>query len=95
MSRSFAEYLTLASKKHYPKWDSSGLASQFIKHFESGQRIEVDDPIFGAKRGYVGVTTGWRPSFLLLSRVNCISSHILISDETKFLKTIRGKYREE
>lgn len=87
--RNFKEYLK--KKQQDLKFDSSELSKQYIPYFENGQRIEVD---FGyeIKRGYVGVTSGWKPSFILLLRSDSIGSSYLLNDSHKIVKTL-PKYK--
>jgi hypothetical protein len=64
---SFQQYLNRKRNQWGSKFDPSDLALQFVPYFENQQRIEVS---FGGgdfhKRGRVGITTGWKPCFLLL-----------------------------
>ena len=80
-------------KKHqYPdKFDASDLAPQFIPYYENQQRIEVKygDEIV---RGYVGVTPGWKPVFLLMLKSNSIGSRYTLSNKDQILKAL-PKYR--
>ena len=48
------------------KFDASDLDQRFVPYFNERRRIKVR--FFGTvtKQGTVGVTTGWRPVFLLL-----------------------------
>ena len=95
--KSFEEYLKRKRSmniEEYPiQFDASDLALQFVPYFESGQRIEVQFS-WEKMRGYVGVTTGWKPSFLLLSRCNSRSSSILLGSTDIILKVIPGKFRK-
>ena len=51
------------------KFDSSDLNNSFVEYYNNQARVEVD---FGyeVKRGRIGVTTGWKPCFLLMLRRN-------------------------
>ena len=73
MRRSFTEYLARKRKECVDKFDASDLNPDFIEYFENGARIEVENE-YQKRRGTVGVTTGWRPCFLLMARINCHSS---------------------
>lgn len=57
-------------RMYVDRFDESGLAPQFIEHYNTGYRIEVTTTYPNGetyvRRGRVGVTTGWRPAFLLL-----------------------------
>ena len=64
------------------------LASQFIDAFNNGRdyRIQVDFG-YGEKPvwGYVGVTTGWRPIFLLMRRRGQMGSRETLQQHHKIL----------
>jgi len=76
-----------------PNLDTAELYPQFQDAFISRQRVEVTGPIFGTRRGYVGITTGWRPAFILLhNSISRSSPDVLGKDET-ITARIPGKYR--
>ena len=62
------------------------LSRQFVPYYNSQQRIEVDTG-GTVLRGYVGVTTGWTPSFFLMLKANSIGSPWILSDSDKILRT--------
>ena len=80
--RSYNELIQRKRREHGEKFDPSGLAEQFKPYFETGQRIRVN---FGYETltGTVGVTTGWKPAFLLMRRVDSIGSPYLLSGTDK------------
>lgn len=86
-------YFAKKVSQYGEKFDPSDLSPKFIPYFESGQRIEVNLHAEGIKRGYVGVTTGWKPSFLLVARRGCAGSSILLTSEDQIIKVIPGMYR--
>ena len=61
----FDDFLNRKRQQHGDKFDPSLLAAKFVPYYNSGQRVVVR---FGEeyKRGTIGVTTGWRPVFILL-----------------------------
>lgn len=67
-------YLRSKLLKHGDKFDSSKLAPQFWPFFRTGTRIRVNfgyrlaDGSWEELTGTVGITTGWRPTFLLMRR---------------------------
>jgi hypothetical protein len=83
----FKDYLDRKKREHGEKFDTSNLNAMFIPFYENGQRIEVD---FGyeKKRGTIGVTTGWKPSFLLMLTKRSVGSSYLINKECKVVKII-------
>lgn len=68
-------------------FDTSELAPQFIQYFENGQRIEVETN-GEIKRGRVGVTTGWKPVFLLMLRRSDRGSSWVLGKDDKVLRVI-------
>lgn len=70
------------------KFDTSELCEKFIPYFESGQRIIIKDKWGKEYRGYVGVTTGWKPSFLLCFRSNSYSSWYTLNDNDTIVGTV-------
>jgi hypothetical protein len=79
----------LREKKHNGKdFDDSNLSKQFIPYFESRQRIIVKSKYGGEARGYVGVTTGWKPCFLLMHNTRSIGSSYCLSDADEIISTV-------
>ena len=72
--------------------DTSGLAPQFEQYYQSKQRIEVQFAYGENVRGYVGKTTGWKPSYLLLLKSNSSGSSYLLGHGDKIIATF-NKYR--
>lgn len=69
----YQEFIVRKRKEYGDKFDISNLDPRFIRYFESGQRIKVttcDMTITGT----IGVTTGWKPSFLLMRTTRSIGS---------------------
>ena len=86
----YIAYLKRQSKKYGDKFDPSNLAPQFAPYLYSGNRITVviGDEI---KRGYVCVTTGPKPVFLLLHRRNSIGSTNILTLNDKLLEVFPRK----
>jgi len=90
--KNFQSYLSKKRAEHGNKFDDSNLSKQFIKFYESAQRIEVEYSYGETKeiqRGTVGVTTGWRPTFLLMRRISDHSSSYLLDDSVRIVKIVR------
>lgn len=81
-------------KATHANFDDSTLAKGFIRYFNSGERIRVASPTGEWTRtGTVGVTTGWRPAFLLMHRSSDSgSSDVLHSDTVVTHVQRHGKY---
>lgn len=62
-------------------FDTSDLCQKFIPHFGENYRIKVINKEYGEiHSGYVGITTGWKPAFLLVYNRRCYGSSILLDD---------------
>lgn len=72
--------------------DLSDLAAMFKPYYISRQRIEVLTPYGETMRGYVGRTTGRKPSYILLARSNSMGSSELLDNRHTITKVI-NKYR--
>ncbi len=85
--RNYQDYVERKTREFGDKFDTSDLNKNFISYFESEIRIEVD---FGyeTKRGRIGITTGWKPSFLLMLTTRSMGSSYLINKDCKVLKVI-------
>jgi hypothetical protein len=81
-------YYTTKRAQYGARFDDAELAPQFWPAIESGDRIEVDIGNGEVKRGRVGVTTGWRPCFMLMARRNCIGSSVLLNRDSRILRTV-------
>ncbi len=68
-------------------FDPSGLAAQFVRYFENGQRVEVET-CGEVKRGRVGVTTGWKPVFILMLRRSDCGSGWTLGANDKVLRVV-------
>jgi hypothetical protein len=89
MTSNFEDYLTRARAKHGEQFNSSQLAGQFVRYFRTGERIKVrycDEDITGT----VGITTGWKPCFLLMRRSNATGSSYCLSARDTILAVKRG-----
>lgn len=89
--RSFSDYCD-DKRSRMADFDPSDLAPQFVPAFERGDtyRVKVDFG-YGEKPvwGFVGVTSGWKPSFILMRRRGqhgsseiLSASHLILSTKT-------------
>jgi len=62
----YKSYLARKRAEFGDIFDPDDLAENFIPYFESGQHIEVTDQHGNKAQGYVEVTTGWKPAFILV-----------------------------
>lgn len=89
----YQDYLDRKRRQYGKQFDSSDLGEQFIPYYGTGKRIEVtttyDNGETRVRRGTVGVTTGWKPVFLLMSRVNCSGSSDVLRKSDRVTAVIR------
>lgn len=81
----YIAYLKRQSKKYGDKFDPSNLAPQFAPYLHSWNRVTVDmwDKV---RKGYVGVTTGYRPVFLLVKSLKSTGSSDILSFNDRVLE---------
>ena len=92
--RDYQEYLRRQVKVYGTQFDASDLAQHFVPYYESGARIRVQT--LGVEvTGWVSVTTGWRPCFLLMRTTHSIGSCYLIHDRDTVLAVKRGRRYEQ
>ena len=70
--------------------DYSNIATQFASYYGKDIRIKVGfcdkkGKVYEIKTGTVSMTTGWKPSFMLMLRKNSRGSSHLLSKEDKIL----------
>lgn len=92
----FEEYIERKRAQYGDKFDETDLLPQFRPFFDSGERIRVstqyEEPY--VRTGTVGVTTGWRPAFLLMHRSNAHGSSDLLGPRDKIVAVKRGRTYE-
>ena len=74
--------------QHGEKFSEEGLSPKWKPYYESGARVEVNLGIGMTRRGHVGCTTGWKPSFMLLAQRNSTGSWILLDDRDEVVKVV-------
>lgn len=65
--------------------DYSNIAPQFIPFYENGERVKVRFPDGMVKSGTVTMTTGWKPSFMLMLRSDSTGSSYLLTNEDEII----------
>ena len=88
MKRDFSKLLLRRAEEYPKRFSSENLFEQFIPYYESGERVEVTFSSGEVKRGTVGVTTGWKPCFLLMLRRDSIGSSWILGKNDKVAKMI-------
>jgi len=92
----YEDFISRKQKEYGEKFDPSDLDARFIEFFNSQDRIKVQsqDYVDDVHYGIVGVTTGWKPCFLLIHDYRCQGSGSLLDSNYKILAVSRdGKYR--
>jgi hypothetical protein len=91
--RDYQAYLQGKQREYGAKFNAADLAPQFIPYYESQQRIEVERVYPSGekytRRGTVGITTGWMPAFLLMSRVSARGSSDVLGTDDRIVRVIR------
>lgn len=94
----YEQYLARKRAQYGSKFDPSELAPQFVPYFgKGGPRIRVRRTYANGetreRTGTVGVTTGWRPAFLLMHRsTDHGSSDVLGRDDVIVAVKYGSKY---
>lgn len=85
IKRNYKDYVSRKKAEYGDKFDESDLDPRFIPFYESGERIKIDD--FGRTiGGTVGITTGWKPVFLLMRTSRSTGSSDILGKHTKIVK---------
>lgn len=90
----FEEYLARAMRRAQADGktlDTSCLDKRFIPYYNTGQRIKVDFGHGEVRCGTVGITTGWRPTFLLMLRANSLGSTWTLGFNDRIIANQRGR----
>lgn len=83
----YKDFLIRGRNKWGDEFSDRRLNQAFVTAYNSGNRVEVD---FNGevKRGRVGMTTGWKPAFLLMLRRDSTGSSWVIHEDDKILRVI-------
>jgi hypothetical protein len=84
----YKEYVERKRWEFGEKFDESGLSSKFAPFYRSGRRVEMKFVDGEVKRGAVGVTTGWKPCFLLMLTKRSTGSSYTLRDADEILKVV-------
>jgi len=76
----YEAYIQRKVGEYGDKFDADQLARKFIPAFNSEERIRVKFQFDKVRSGTIGVTTGWRPSFMLMLTSRSRGSSHLLSD---------------
>lgn len=74
------------------KLDKSDLDQRFTKYYKSGQRVEVtytwDSGEIEKERFYVGKSTGWKPVYIGLKRMDSLGGEAIMSRSITNIKPL-------
>lgn len=70
----YDQLLARGVARHGDRFDPGDLAAGFVRYYGTGERVRVTDGHGYTRTGTVGVTTGWRPAFLLMHRRSDVGS---------------------
>lgn len=90
----YTDYITRKRAEYGERFDPSDLDPRFIPYFNSGERVRVSTRGL-TLTGTVGVTTGWRPAFLLMRRRTDRGSSWVLGPNDQILAVKRGKRYQE
>lgn len=84
----YDDMLARFTRTHGDKFDASDLDPRFVEFYNNGARIGVRyEPGSGhVETGTVSVTTGWRPSFILMHRSSDHGSGTLLDRHMVIVK---------
>lgn len=82
-----ATYISRKIEMYGHDFKVDALASKFVAHFNAGptRRVKVRFPSGETIWGYVGITTGWVPCFLLMRRRGQIGSAVVLSEQDEIV----------
>lgn len=87
----FQSFIERKRREHGVRFDPSELASAFVPYFESQERVRVRLKYGEEMTGTIGVTTGWRPAFLLMRSSRALGSSVVLSSEASVIAVKRGR----
>ena len=93
MRESFEDFVSRGRRQFGDKFDTSCLIPSFVRFFGSQERVKVKFGYGEIVTGTIGVTTGWRPVFLLLRTSRSAGSRYTIGPDDRVVAIqYRGKY---
>lgn len=90
MVRSYRDYLQMKRTQYGERFSEQDLDPRFQPYYESQERIKVRT--CGLELiGRVSVTTGWRPSFMLMRTSRSLGSSWLLGPKDKIIAVQKGR----
>lgn len=87
----FSQYVLKKLREHGNKFSMADLDMRFVPYYESGERIKVKPKYGDEITGTVGVTTGWKPVFLLIRRSNSLGSSDTLGPDDEIIGEQYGR----
>ena len=84
----YDQFIARKRREYGDKFDASDLNPEFVKYFNSQERIEVKFSYGEVKRGRIGVTTRWKPAFLLMLTLRSRGSSDVIGEGDHVVRVI-------
>ena len=92
---SYADLVRRGIARHGERFDTCELLPAFRRWYESGDRVRVrytyTDGTHEDSTGTIGVTTGWRPAFLLMHSVRSHGSSYVIGSHDRVIAVKVGR----
>lgn len=89
MGTKFEEYCARQRRQYGDRFNPAGLAEEFRRYYNSGERVRVRFGYGEELTGTIGVTTGWQPCFLLMRTSRSIGSSYTLSDRDQVIAAKR------
>lgn len=88
----YRDFIARKQAEYGDRFDPSGLDPRYIPYFHSDVRIKVETGDGGmVLTGTVGVTTGWKPSFLLMRTARSHGSSWLLGKDERIVGVKQGR----
>ena len=87
---SMTELVNRKTAQYGDKFDPSDLDKRFIAYYQTGQRVKVETCGM-VMTGTIGVTTGWKPAFLLMRTSRSIGSPWTLGKDDKLIAVKYGR----
>jgi hypothetical protein len=81
----YDNYLEMEQDEYGNKFNASELSKKFIPFYENQERIKVKFSSGDIKSGRIGITTGWKPSFMLMLTTRSLGSSWLLNNKDKII----------
>lgn len=84
MKKDFNEFIKRRAGED-SRFDAVNLSKKFIPFYESGERIKIEFSSGIIKSGTIGITTGWKPVFILLLTKRSTGSSWTLSEKDSIM----------